>query len=102
MTCGGPPLGFILGPTPYLGEETDEFIQKKNEVVLLALQDSLSKQFPELELSFNSQVFGTSIRMKIVSMKAGPKFDELKKACFDMEDNISYPEISITLCQFIP
>jgi len=81
-------------------EHDDEALaicQKAGEACLDNLQNKLLKDYSEMELKFSGTANGACIRLKILVTKVGPRLDELKAVVEDLEENISYPELHLSV-----
>lgn len=74
----------------------DGGIEERVEKVGEWLEQWMCKKFTQVTCS--SRVSGTGLRLFVYVSKDDPQFDEVKKVCSELEDTISYPQLSIALC----
>jgi hypothetical protein len=104
MSCSGLPFGFVPTEPDLLIHHTDDstisHVQTACEKCLDEIKTTLQNNFVGVNMRMHGTAFPGRISLNIALKKDEPSFEAIKKYCADMEQVVSYPELTFLVRRF--
>jgi hypothetical protein len=100
-TCGSLPRGFLTTPVSRSEKEEIEeslsMTEKATDECMKSLEQFIAKKFEGIMLRIEGKHSTTTISLVICVPKFCPKSQEIRSFCAEIEDNIAYPSIVLSV-----
>lgn len=83
--------------SPQEKAEAMEISRRNSEIAMTGLIEMIKAKFPLAKADYFGRAESESVKLEIVIDSGDPFFNDISGTCRELEDSISYPEVSITL-----